>query len=117
MLSPPSTSGTALSRRTISANSVSMKAVQPVTKRGRTMIVRGPTYFAPGDEKAFFDWLLTIPCVADVGGKARDLHISLKRSPSAKDMVELSALLLRYRMPIKVLEALKTSRNVKWLKP
>ncbi|MEI9930605.1 MAG: hypothetical protein WDM89_08655 [Rhizomicrobium sp.] len=94
-----------------------MKAVQSAAKRGRTIIVRGPTYFAPGDEKAFFDWLLSIPCVADVGGKVRDLHISLKRSPSAMDMVELSALLRRYRMPIKVLEPLKTARNIMWLKP
>jgi hypothetical protein len=83
----------------------------------RILIVRGPTYFAPGDEKAFFDWLQSIPCVASVGGKGRDLHITLKRSPSAGDMVELSALLRRYRMPVKVLEPLKNARNVKWLKP
>ena len=84
-------------------------------KRSRILIVRGPTYFAPGDEKAFFDWLQSIPCVDSIGGQLRDLHITLKRSPSAMDMVELSALLRRYRMPSKVLDPLKTARNVKWL--
>jgi len=86
-------------------------------KHSRILVVRGPTYFAPGDEKAFFDWLQSIPCVANVGGKLRDLFITLKRPPSAKDMVELSALLRRYRMPVKVLDPFKTARNVKWLKP
>lgn len=86
-------------------------------KRSRVLIVRGPRYYAPGDEKAFFDWLQSIPCVASFGGKHLDLHITLKRSPSAMDMVELYALLRRYRMPIKVLEPLKNARNIKWLKP
>ena len=92
-----------------------MKNVKSVAKIGRTLIVKGPTYFAPGDEKAFFDWLLSIPCVAGVTGELRNLHISLRRSPSASDMVELTALLRRYRMPSKVLEPLKTARNIKWL--
>ena len=86
-------------------------------KRSRIIIVKGPTYFAPGDEKAFFDWLQSIPCVAGVGGKLRDLHITLKRSPSASDMVELAALLRRYRMPAKALDPLRTARNIRWIGP
>jgi hypothetical protein len=86
-------------------------------KRSRILTVKGPRYFAPGDEKAFFDWLLSIPCVAGVRGELRNLHVSLKRSPSAMDMVELSALLKRYRMPGKALDPFKNARNVKWLNP
>jgi len=71
----------------------------------------------PVTKRLFFDWLESVPCVASVGGKLRDLHITLRRSPSASDMVELSALLRRYRMPVKVLDPFKTTRNVKWLKP
>jgi len=85
--------------------------------RSRILTVKGPVYFAPGDEKAFFDWLLSIPCVAGAQGQLRYLNIAICRSPSASDMVELFALLRRYRMPIKVLDPLKTARNVKWLKP
>ncbi len=80
-------------------------------KRSRILVVGGPRYFAPGDEKVFFDWLQSIPCVASVGGRLRDLHITLKRSPSAMDMAELSALLRRYRMPVTVLNPLKNARN------
>jgi hypothetical protein len=81
---------------------------------GKTIIVRGPTYFAPGDEKAFFDWPQAIPCVESVGGRVRDLHIRLKRPPSDSDLRELIALLYRYRMNMKVLAAFKTSRNAAW---
>jgi hypothetical protein len=104
-------------QRTIPAKCILMKTEHSVAKRGRTIIVKGPTYFSRGDEKSFFDWLQSIPCVAEVEGKHLDLHVYLKRSPSAIDMVELSTLLRRYRMPIEVLEPRKTARNVKWLKP
>jgi len=86
-------------------------------KRSRILTVRGPVYFAPGDEKAFFDWLLSIPCVSGVRGDIRNLHVTVSGSLSAMDMRELSALLRRYRMPLKVLEPFKTAKNVKWIGP
>jgi hypothetical protein len=69
----------------------------------RELIFRGPTYYSPGDEKAFFDWLLSIPSVKAVGGKLWDLSITLKRQPSNADLRELLALLFRYRMDMKPL--------------
>jgi hypothetical protein len=78
------------------------------------LIVRGPTYFSPGDEKAFFDWLQAIPCVSRVGGQVRDLHITLKRAPTDNQLRELIALLYRYRMSMRGLAAFKTSRNAAW---
>ncbi|HEY1708910.1 MAG TPA: hypothetical protein VGG10_11650 [Rhizomicrobium sp.] len=80
----------------------------------RKLVVRGPTYFAPGDEKAFFDWLQSIPCVEDVRGSLRDLHIIFKRPPSNGDLRELIALLHRYRMNMKPLAAFRTPRNAEW---
>jgi hypothetical protein len=80
----------------------------------KTLIVRGPTYFSPGDERAFFNWLQSIPSVSDVGGSSRDLHITLKRPPSNGDLREFVALLHRYRMNMKPLAAFRTPRNAEW---
>ncbi len=78
------------------------------------LIVRGPRYFSPGDEKAFFDWLQSIPCVSRVSGQVRDLHIVLKRAPTDNQLRELIALFYRYRMDIKVLAVFTTSGNALW---
>jgi hypothetical protein len=80
----------------------------------RELIVRGPTYFSAGDESAFFAWLSSIPCVADITGQSRDLHIRLRRMPSNADLRELVALLYRYKMDMRPLAAMKTPRNTKW---
>jgi hypothetical protein len=71
-------------------------------------------YFSPGDEKAFFDWLEAIPTIKKVGGRGYDLHIKLKRVPSDANLREPIALFHRYRMDMKPLAALKTSRNARW---
>jgi hypothetical protein len=80
----------------------------------RDLIVKGPTYFSPGDEKAFFDWLQAIPCVERVQGHVRDLHIKLKRPAGKSDLTELAALLKRYKIPTSGLAKLKTARNADW---
>jgi hypothetical protein len=79
-----------------------------------TLIVRGPRYFSPGDEKAFFDWLQSIPCVSRVAGQVRDLHVTLKRAPTDNQLREFIGLLYRYRMNMKGLAVFKTSRNARW---
>ena len=78
------------------------------------LIVRGPTYGSPLDEKMHFDWLASIPCVANVGGELNDMHITLKRLPGEMDLRELIAVLYRYRMDMTGLAAFKSSRNKKW---
>ena len=80
----------------------------------RMIVVRGPVYFSPGDEKAFFDWLLSIPCVENVGGEGYDVHIHLKRLPGNADLRELIAVLFRYRMKMTSLAAFRTARNAAW---
>jgi len=81
---------------------------------GMKLILRGPRYYSPGDEKAFFDWLCAIPCVKGVQGELRDLHVTLKRQPGNTDLRELLALLFRYRMNMKPLAAMRTARNAAW---
>ena len=77
----------------------------------RTLILRGPTYYSPGDEKAFFDWLLSITCIEGVAGHLRDLHVTLKSQPGNLQLRDLFALLGRYRMNVEQLSGLRTKRN------
>lgn len=72
----------------------------------KVLVVRGPTYYAPGDETAFFVWLKSIGCVGEISGHLYDLHIHLKRKPSIAQFRELDALFRRYRM--------NRRRLVKW---
>jgi hypothetical protein len=78
------------------------------------IIAKGPKYFSPGDEAAFFSWLMSIGCVENVTGELRDLHIKLKRRPTAAQLRELVALFFRYRMNMKPLAALRTPTNENW---
>jgi hypothetical protein len=81
---------------------------------GKVLTVSGPTFFSARDEGSFFHWLQTISCVESVAGQLTDLHIRLKRPPSATDLRELIALLYRYQMDMRPLAALKTARNASW---
>lgn len=67
------------------------------------LILRGPTFWSEGDEKSFFDWLHSVSCIEGVKGNLRDLHIQLKRTPSASNKRELEAIVRRYRMNAKSL--------------
>ncbi len=79
------------------------------------LIVRGPTYYAQGDEDAFFTWLQSIPCVANVGGEGLDVHIALKRTRlSDSDLRELLAIFFRYKLQMSVLARFETERNRHW---
>jgi hypothetical protein len=70
----------------------------------KSLVLRGPTFWSEGDEKAFFDWLQSVSCVASVEGRLRDLNIRLKRKPSAANVRELEAIVRRYRMNAKSLQ-------------
>ena len=80
----------------------------------RELIVALGTFGSAGDEKAFFDWLQSIPCVEAVLGRSRVLHITLRKQPSNSDLRELIALLQRYRLDMRPLAALRNERNAAW---
>jgi hypothetical protein len=80
----------------------------------RELIVALGTFGSAGDEKAFFDWLQSIPCVEAVLGRSRVLHITLRKQPSNSDLRELIASLHRYRPDMRPLAALRNERNAAW---
>jgi hypothetical protein len=78
----------------------------------RILIAKEPVFYLSAlDEKMQFDWLASIPCVADVSS---DMHITLKHVPGENDLRELIAVFYRYRTDMTCLAAFKSSRNKKW---
>jgi hypothetical protein len=81
-------------------------------KRGFEITVRGPWLYSPKDKEVFFGWLESIPSVAKVGGVGFDVTISLRsKRVSQQDLRELIAILYRYRMNMRVLAPLASSRH------
>jgi hypothetical protein len=77
----------------------------------RKIILREPTYYSPGDEKAFFDWLLSIACIKDAVGNPHGLQVTFKSQPGNLQLRDLFALLARYRMDVDQLSTLRMKRN------
>lgn len=72
-----------------------------------TLVVRGPTFYSPGDEQAFFGWLKKIRAVSEVRGRSHDLHIGLRSGRISPDELrEFRALFHRYGLDTSDLEAL-----------
>jgi hypothetical protein len=80
----------------------------------RELIVALGAFGSAGDEKAFFDWLQSIPCVEAAVGRSRALHITLRKQPSNSELRELIALLYRYRLDMRPPAALRNARNEGW---
>ena len=71
------------------------------------LVVRGPTFYSPGDERAFFGWLRKMRAVSDVRARGLDLHIGLRSGKiTADELREFRALFHRYGMDTSELEAL-----------
>jgi len=70
-------------------------------------------YFSSLDEKSFFEWAQSIPCVASVDGGF--LHIRSKRI-SAQNLRDLIAIMYRYELPMSQLQQFCSSSNEQWFK-
>jgi hypothetical protein len=80
----------------------------------KELIFTGGTFLSPGDEKALFNWLRSIPCVEGVEGHSNSLHVMLRKQPSNSELRELIALTYRYALNMRPLAALKNARNAAW---
>jgi hypothetical protein len=71
------------------------------------LVVRGPTFYSPGDEQAFFTWLKRMRAVAGVSNRGRDLQIQLRAGKISPDELrEFRALFHRYGLDTTDLGAL-----------
>ena len=76
------------------------------------------SYFAPGDESAFFTWLQSIPGVVSVRGLGRELHIQTRSTRlSRTSIIELVAIYRRYNGNLSELAMFITESNREWLEP
>jgi hypothetical protein len=76
----------------------------------------GVIFFHPSDERAFFEWLERIPCVASVASESPDgLVVRLKRRPGQDDLRQLLALCHRWGVDMRQLAKFETDQNRSWL--
>ncbi len=71
------------------------------------------SYFSYLDEKSFFDWAQSIPCVTSVDGGF--LHIKSKRL-AEPDLRDLIAIMYRYKLPMQQLQQFCNSSNEQWFR-
>lgn len=74
-------------------------------------------FYHQSDERAFFEWLSRISCVASYAGDGqRGLVVKLKRRPGEDDLRQLLALCHRYRVNMRQLAKFETDKNRSWLR-
>jgi len=80
----------------------------------------GVTFGHQADERAFFEWLERIPCVASIegwgGATGPGLLVKLKRRPGDDDLRQLLALCRRYGVDMRQLARFETEKNRPWFR-
>jgi hypothetical protein len=72
----------------------------------------GARLYHPVDDKMFFEWLASVPCVKSYAGEGSDgLVVRLKRRPGQDDLRQLLALLHRYGADMRQLAKFETAKN------
>ncbi|MGZ3275360.1 MAG: hypothetical protein ACXU8S_13120 [Phenylobacterium sp.] len=74
-------------------------------------------FFHAADERAFFEWLERIPCVASAAGDGTlGLVVRLKRKPGQDDLRQLLALCRRYGVNMRQLAKFESKENRAWFR-
>jgi len=77
----------------------------------------GVIFYSQNDERAFFEWLARIPCVASYAGDGvRGLLVRLKRRPGKDDLRQLLALCHRYGVDMRQMAKFETDDNRVWFR-
>jgi IS30 family transposase len=75
----------------------------------------GVVFFHASDERAFFEWLERIPCVATVANEGSEgLVVRLKHRPGQDDLRQLLALCHRWGLDMTQLAKFATDQNRSW---
>lgn len=77
----------------------------------------GVVFYHQSDERAYFEWLERIPCVASVKGEgASGLVVRLKRRPDQDDLRQFLALAHRYGLDMRKFAKFETDANRSWFR-
>lgn len=67
------------------------------------------------DEDAFFEWIKKIECIEHFEGAGDELYLDLvNKKLTDNDLLDLIALLYRYKINMKQLQAFLTKNNKSW---
>jgi len=87
---------------------------------GRNMVelqADSVVFYSRQDEASFFAWLQQLPCVVDVAGKGRILHIQVERQRVDDEaLTELLALFHRYQVDMGQLRVFDERRFARWFR-
>jgi hypothetical protein len=82
----------------------------------RTILIPEPNlFYSTHDEDVFFGWLYALPGFISVIGKPEGLYLTMK-SFNKEIILELIAMMRRYKLDMKSLEQLCNANNEKWFK-
>jgi len=77
----------------------------------------GIIFYHQADERAYFEWLERISCVASIQGEGnRGLVVRLKRRPGKDDLWQLLALGYRYGLDMRKFAKFETDANRAWFR-
>jgi hypothetical protein len=77
----------------------------------------GVVFYHQSDERAYFEWLARIPCVASVKGEgASGLVVRLKRRPGQDDLRQFLAIAHRYGLDMRKFAKFETDANRSWFR-
>jgi hypothetical protein len=82
-----------------------------------TLTCRRVTFYSPGDETAFFEWLARITSIVRAEGQGDAILLRLSsRRISEHNLRELIALFRRYRIPMPQLAQFENKSNRAWFR-
>ncbi|HYQ23097.1 hypothetical protein [Stenotrophomonas sp.] len=74
-------------------------------------------FYSRHDEANFFAWLQQLPCVVDVAGKGRVIHVQVERGRVDDEALgELLALFHRYQVDLRQLRVFDERRFARWFR-
>ncbi|MBK0011472.1 hypothetical protein IAE56_03715 [Stenotrophomonas sp. S41] len=74
-------------------------------------------FYSRQDEASFFAWLQQLPCVVDVTGRGRIIHIQVDRQRVDDEaLTELLALFHRYQVDMRQLQVFDERRFARWFR-
>jgi len=82
----------------------------------QTFVATSVIYYSPLDERAFFEWLDRIDCVARYDGLGSNLTITLSRAPDDDELREFIALFHRYGVDMRQLAVFGEGAGRAWFR-
>ena len=81
----------------------------------KTIIFKRTIFLSSLDEDVFFYWLERIPCIKSIDHVYDEVRLHLKDNLSEYDLMDIIAILYRYKGDLKQMQRFLTKENRSWL--